>query len=229
MDALAFKKSDFSSDLSSSSSWSSNLFDSPFEDTDISNLSSNDDADLANTDDSGFFSLDNAGLADKPVQLVDFSSSEASPFIGRSRIRRRDGAEFCNDPGTTDPFKSQAVPDSDKLNGLPVMPGPGQSLDSMRGLSLTERMIRKGTTFVKKLRSGPYPGEFVMNPPPTRLRSRRAFHRFLQIRKGLYIHRLSWIHARLVSSLRSQIPKLFFLRQSKSLRCFIRFCSICFF
>lgn len=94
------------------------------------------------------------------------------------------------------------------------------------GFSPIKRIRRERTKFVMKLRSGPCPGEFVTNPSPTRLRSRRAFHRFLPIPKGLCIHRLFWVHARLVSSLRSQIRKLFFFWDTaKSLCYFIRVCS----
>lgn len=120
--ALAFKQSDLSLDLSSSSS---NVFDSPFEDTNNSNHFSSDNVGLEDTDNSDFSSTNNAGLEDmdnsdiflnnnagfdvESVEVAACSSSEAAPVIGKSRIRRRDASDACIDPGTG-PFKSQGLP-----------------------------------------------------------------------------------------------------------------------
>ena len=111
-EVLAFNQPDSSLDLFS---LSSDVFDSPFEDTNNSDLFFVDSAGLDDTDNSDLFLVTNAGLDDESVEVADCSSSEAYPVIGKSRIRRRDASDVCTDP-RTGPFKSQGLP-SDAAGG----------------------------------------------------------------------------------------------------------------
>lgn len=119
-EAPALEQPEYSLDLSSS-----------FEDANNDNLFSSDNDDLQDTDNTGLFLTNNAGLDDKgdgdlfstpnaglddeSVQMADCSSSEASPVIGKSRIRRGNAFNACIDPGTG-PFQSQGLP-SDAAGG----------------------------------------------------------------------------------------------------------------
>ena len=127
--ALAFNQPDSSLNLFSSSS---NVLQLPFEDTENSNPFSSNDFGFENTEDSGSFLInnadlndlgisdlcfipENAGLDDGSVALAYCSSSNASPTIGKSRIRRRN-ASPCIDPQTGS-FKSQNIPADTAADG----------------------------------------------------------------------------------------------------------------
>lgn len=155
--ALAFNQPDSSLDLFSSSS---NALQLPIEDTKNSDLFSNNDVRLENTDDSDplliinadfdelgnndLFSIpNNAGLDDGSVELAACASSNASPNIGLSRIRRRD-ASLCIDPQTGS-FKSQDTP-ADTAVG-------GQSSEETSGLRALHTVFT-GKKYVEKQNEG---------------------------------------------------------------------------
>ena len=174
-DALAFNQLESSSDLFSSSS---NVLQMPFEDTQNSNLFLSDDVSFENTDssdpvlisnadlddlgNSDLFSIpNNAGLDDESVEIAGCSSSNASPIINKSRIRRRD-ASLCIDPQTGS-FKSQDTPADTAVGGQSS--GETSDLRALHTVFSGKNIRKNKTRVVCVLPLGSFSGECASNPP----------------------------------------------------------------
>lgn len=153
-ESLAFKQSDSSLNLFSSSS---DVSDLPFEDTNNRNLFSSDNLGLEDTNNKDLFLLNNVGLDDRSkndlfptpdikfddgyVEMADCMSSKAFSVIGKSRIKRRDASDLCTDSGTG-PFKSQDLPSAEA--------GDGQSSSRKLGIFSPLRDILDTTEYKRR-------------------------------------------------------------------------------